>query len=188
MVGGQAMATNCGTYPDKVIALPYGGWSDCALKEFGEKPIWKGLAKGTAQVMRFTFTEGHGSFFRVVTITQSKDGVATLKVDGDSRSGIRRRPWQRMTVLRKTLSPADMAKLDELGLQTGVWEFDLGSWDGDELYMHCQTLDIERANAAGYRYSSVNIGCNQPTKLMPLITEIAGLAGLKTGGNGMLYY
>ena len=72
-----------------------------------------------------------------------------------------------------------MSKLNALAAQSGVWEFDIGSWDGDELYMHCQLLEMERANRAGYNYSSVNIGCNHPAKLMPLVDEVVRLAELE---------
>ncbi len=54
--------------------------------------------------------------------------------------------------------------------------------------MHCQTLDMERVNAAGYRVSVVNIGCNQPKKLTPFVDEVVRLAKMKATENRMLFY
>lgn len=35
---------------------------------------------------------------------------------------------------------------------------------------------MERADPAGYRFSSINIGCKRPAALMPLIDEVIRLA------------
>jgi hypothetical protein len=189
LFAGQAHAgSRCGAYPEKVYQLNYGGWADCRLKRLGAPALWKGLPKKTKQVMRFAFTEGHGMFFRVVTIHQKMDGAAALVVKGSKRRdgvGVAEEP---MTPRHIRLSAEEVAKIDQLGTQAGAWDFDVGTWDGDELYMHCQVLEMERANADGYRYSSVNIGCNHPEKLMPLVDEVARLAGLETAHNGKLYY
>lgn len=179
----------CGMYPEAVYShVGGGGWSGCGVKAAGEKPIWKGLPPDTKQIMRFVFTEGHSSFFRVITVTEKFDGTSTIAVRGNEGrynrevGDIPARSW------RKKLSAEEMKTIDQLGEKSGAWDFEIGSWDGDDMYVHCQFLEIERINAAGYRYSSVNIGCNQPKKLMPLINKIARLAKLKTAYNGGLYY
>jgi hypothetical protein len=47
------------------------------------------------------------------------------------------------------------------------------------MYLHCEILEMERADTSGYRYSSVNISCNRPRKLEPLLDFVTGLVGLK---------
>ena len=171
---GQANAKQgCGIYPADVHETPYGGWSACDLKGIGEPPLWRKFAGNRKQIVRFVFTDGHSAFFRFVTITEKFDGTGEMRVGGSDRG----KPT--LPTRHSTLSPQQMSKLNALAAQSGVWEFDIGSWDGDELYMHCQLLQMERANRAGYNYSSVNIGCNHPAKLMPLVDEVVRLAELE---------
>lgn len=185
--GGSARADDCGIFPEAVHEQSiYGGFSDCTLAAYGEPPLWNGVPPGAVQVMRFSFTDGHFLFFRAVTITQRADGTAELVAIGsERRSGIRT-PEKRLPARRMQLSAEQVARLNRLAEESATWQFEVGSWDGEGLYLHCQSLDMERANAEGYRFASVNIGCNQPAKLMPLIDEIAGLAGLQRDG-GLFY-
>lgn len=183
---GNDGSESCGIFPPDVPF--YGGWSGCALKRLRQPALWQGLPKDVQQVTRLTFTDGHMFFFRAVTITQYADGKGVLTVRGTSRPGPMR-PAMPAAVRRTiNLTTADLARIDQLAEQAGVFEFERGSWDGEEMYMHCQTLDIERANAAGYRVSVVNIGCNQPSKLMPFVREVVRLAKMQNGANGMLFY
>jgi hypothetical protein len=172
----------CGTYPKDVFEKTISaGWSDCELKIAGEHPLWKKIPDAGTRITRFVFTEGHTSFFRFVTITEKPDGTGELKVGGGDRS-------ERSRVFRRSrLSTDQISKLNLLAMQSGAWKFEIGSWDGDEIYMHCQLLEMERADAKGYRYSSVNIGCNHPTKLMPFVNEVVRVAGLKTLKGGQLF-
>ena len=184
----------CGMLPDAVIQSESdAGWSACALRELGEMPLWRALPGRTRQVMRFTFTEGHGRFTRVVTLREREDGTAVLTVAGMRhghraiRQNMRRRQFQ--------LSATAMDHVDRLASDTGAWAFDVGTWDriadedGErmEIFMHCQLLEMERADASGYRFSSVNIGCNQPGRLMPLVDEIVRLGRLEVTHGGMLF-
>ncbi len=135
--------------------------------------------------MRFVFTEGHGAFFRVITITARPNGDADLRVSGADRARQGGRTPSRHRNVH--LSVETMARISALAAQAGVWDFEVGSWDGEEIYLHCQLLEMERASATSYRYSSVNIGCNHPAKLMPLVDEVARVAGLSRVGGGKLY-
>ena len=74
--------------------------------------------------------------------------VGSLMMLGENR-------WE---ALKINLTSDDLARLDKLAEEAGAFEFERSSWDGEGLYLHCQTLDIERANPAGYRVSVVNIG------------------------------
>lgn len=187
---GEDDSESCGIYPPDVPF--YGGWSGCDLKRLRQPALWKGLPDGAQQVTRLTFTDGHVFFWRTVTITHYANGKGELTVRGTSRPSPVRPPMP--AVVRRTikLSAEDLARIDRLAEAAGVFEFERGSWDrngdGEEIYMHCQTLDMERANAAGYRVSVVNIGCNQPKKLMPFVNEVVRLAKMKNGGNGQLFY
>ncbi|MFN3864077.1 MAG: hypothetical protein ACK4RT_07330 [Erythrobacter sp.] len=76
-----------------------------------------------------------------------------------------------------------MARLSALAQQSGTFDHAVGTWDrsaeGEEgIYLHCQTLDMERVDAGGYRLSSANIGCNRPARLMPLVDEVIRLADI----------
>lgn len=183
----------CGMLPKSVVESgAYSGWSACRLRDMGEKPLWQGLPKKTNQVIRFTFTQGHGMFMRVVTITQAEDGTALLRVSGTQKRSDYREPEEPMRARRVRLSIEDMARIERLATESGVWDFEVGTWDhtveGDtSIYLHCQLLEMERISANGYRFSSVNIGCNQPKKLMPLVNEVIRLGGMKNTGNGMLF-
>ena len=180
--GKSLAAGSCGTYPKAVYEKTMSaGWSDCDLKKIGEQPLWEKLPSGHTTILRFVFTEGHGSFFRFVTISEHPDGTGQLKVGGGDR-GKRARIFR-----RSTLSSDQISTLNSLGSQSDAWKFDVGSWDGDEIYMHCQFLEMEKADAEGYRYSSINIGCNHPGKLMPFVNEVVRLSGLKSE-NGRLFY
>ena len=185
---GKAGESGCGTYPAHVVASLYSGWSGCQMKRDGHKPLWQGLPAGTAQVTRFVFTEGHGLFYRVITMTEAADGTANLIVSGSQLRRSVRQSQRRMAPRRVRLTEQQVARIGRLGEETGAWDFAEGSWDGDGIYMHCQVLDMERANVGGYQHSSVNIGCNKPQKSMPLVDEIIRLAGLQTAHGGMLYY
>ena len=183
---GMAPASDrCGMYPDAVYATIYGAWSDCLLREIGEKPLWHGVTRREyRQQIRFTFTQGHAAYTKIIDFAERPDrtGVVEFRtvVREDGVATVRERR-------RYAISAADVAKLDALGESTGAWHFTTGSWDDDEMYMHCQMLDMERINAEGYRYSSVNIGCNHPARLMPLVDFLTSLAKLQPNDNGSLY-
>lgn len=166
----------CGIYPKAAY-----GWSDCGLMNGGELPLWNEIPDGRTRITRFVFTEGHISFFRFITITEKANGTGELKVGGGGRK-------ERTRVFRRaSLSHTQISELNDLAEQSGTWKFEFGSWDGDEIYMHCQLLEMERADAQGYRYSSVNIGCNHPNRLMPFVNEVVRLSGLKALEGGRLY-
>lgn len=176
----------CGTYSSDVLDSPYAGWSDCILHEAGEKPLWHGLTRtGVREQIRFTFTEGHSSYTQVIDFDGYTDGHGSIRLktlhdeptDGLVISGQKSR----------RVSPGDVAIIDRLALSSGTWEHAIGTWNGDDLYMHCETLDMERATAAGYSFSSANISCNQPEKLMPLVQFMTGLVDLKPYANGRMY-
>jgi len=117
-------------------------------------------------------------------ITALPDGSGRLEVVG---GGFKRRDvrslWVDLRPVRRRLSPEALAGLTALAEQSGTFDHAVGTWDQgpdgeEELFLHCQTLEMERVDAAGYRFSSVNIGCNQPQKLMPLVDEVIRLGGI----------
>jgi hypothetical protein len=183
---GAAESRACGTYSADVLASTYAGYSDCRLHDAGEKPLWRGLTKPRLkQQVRLVFTNGHFAYTRVINIEQRADGsgvirLRTLRHDADVGVVVASRRTRRVTA-------EDFATLNQLADASGVWAHAVGSWDGDEIFMHCQTLDMERVTAEGYRFSSVNIGCNKPEKLMPLIQFVTGLIGLEPSADGRLY-
>ncbi|MEE4315554.1 MAG: hypothetical protein V2I74_01085, partial [Erythrobacter sp.] len=146
-------------------------------------PLWQGLPDGAGQVMRFTFTSGHALFWRSVTITARPDGDGVLEVvGGDFARRDIRSPWVDLKPKRRRLSRKSMAALNALAEQSGTFDHEVGTWhSGDPpgtIYLHCQTLELERADAAGYRFSSINIGCKRPAKLMLLVDEVIRLADI----------
>jgi hypothetical protein len=187
---------HCGMLPEAVTtSLVYSGWSACNMRKADAKPIWNGLPAGTKQITRFIFTQGHGLFYRVITITEMDDGTASLKVSGTKNRRNSVGYEERMRTIRRSLETDIVAHINQLAADAKMWEFEVSTWDqvagenGEEvpIYMHCQLLEMERANADGYRFSSVNIGCNQPKKLMPLVNEIVRLGRMKNTHNGMLF-
>lgn len=178
----------CGMLPERVVSTnAYSGWSACRMRKAGERPLWKGLPENSKQITRFIFTHGHSLFYRVVTITENLDGTAELKVIGTAGRTDARKPERPLPIRRQKLTSTDVVALNKLGAEAGAWDFEIGSWDGDEIYMHCQLLEMERVNAQDYRFSSVNIGCNKPAKLMPLVNKIIQLGKMENTHNGMLY-
>jgi hypothetical protein len=179
----RAGSGSCGMYPSEVQDSLYSAYSGCLLHKLGEKPLWHGVAnKHHRQEIRFTFTEGHATYTRVIDFVEYLDGTGSIAVTSVFR---RPDPWKVIRQRRIDLSATEVARLNELGDQSGTWGFPNGSWDGDGWYLHCETLDMERVNASGYRYSSVNISCNQPTKLMPLVEYLTGLAKVKLSDSGL---
>jgi hypothetical protein len=185
-------ASACGTFPAAVRNTSiYGGMSDCYLSEIGEKPLWRDLPDDHIQTLRFTFVHGHSLFFRSVRIETLPDGRGKMVVDGTNQRRTVRQKSKRIGPRTIRLSAEEIAEIDRLVAESGTFDYEVGSWDntsGDTIYMHCQTLDLERADENGYRTSSVNIGCNRPKKLMPLVDEIVRLAGLEQVGDGSRFY
>jgi hypothetical protein len=165
----------CGIYSEDVVASG-NAWSGCALKRAGEKPLWKeALDPAIIQVVRLVFSSGHDGSFRYVTLVQRADGTSRIESGGvDARYRQPRHVWSRRG---RNISPQDWVEIDRLAEASGTFDFDIGSWDGEEIFAHCQNLALERANRAGYRFSSVAIGCNRPAKLAPLVDKVTELAG-----------
>lgn len=185
-MAAESEAEFCGIFPPDMPF--YGGFSGCRLKALRQPALWQGLPKGKQQVIRLTFTDGHMFFWRSVSITRMESGAGVLTVTGTSRpTRIRPRMPERVRRTIK-LSQADLDRIDQLAEAAGAFQFERGTWDDKEIYLHCQTLDMERVNADGYRVSVVNIGCNQPEKLMPFVDEVVRLAKMKTTDNRMLFY
>lgn len=114
---------------------------------------------------------------RILHFRERGDGSGTLHVfsiDHRWRKPIR---IERDSTIK--LDAAQLAVINRLAEQSTAFDFEAGSWDGESIYMHCQLLEMERADVSGYRYSSVNIGCNQPAKLMPLVEHVMALAKIK---------
>ena len=174
-----ATALTCDIIPENVEqSSSYSGFAESRMCEAGLPALWKGLPDNTASVMRFTFTSGHSMFFRTVTITEFKSGKARIETVG---GGFKRRdvrtPWNDISPIRRRLSTEKLTQIRALVEEAGVFKFKVGTWDkSDEdegrIFMHCQLLEMERMDASGYRFSSVNIGCNRPNRLMPLVDEI----------------
>ncbi len=176
---------DCQVMPSAVRdSLAYLGHSENRMCAAGLKPLWQGVPDGAAQVMRFTFSSGHAFFWRSVTITALPDGSGRLEVVGGGfkRRDVRSR-WVDLRPVRRRLSPEALAVLTALAEQSGTFDHATGTWDRradgeEEIFVHCQTLGMERADAGGYRFSSVNLGCNRPAKLMPLVDEVIRLADI----------
>ncbi|RNJ62499.1 MAG: hypothetical protein EDM03_13765 [Porphyrobacter sp. IPPAS B-1204] len=175
---------NCQLFPPSVReAGVNSGYSASRMCEAGLKPLWQGVPDGAAQVMRFTFSSGHALFWRSVTIIQLPDGSGRMEVVG---GGFERRdvrsPWVDLKPVRRRLKADELAGLVALAEQSSTFDHAVGSWHAgdppDTIYLHCQTLDMERADPAGYRFSSINIGCNRPAALMPLVEEVIRLADI----------
>jgi hypothetical protein len=179
-----AAPKDCRILPPNVReSAVYAGFSESRMCEAGLKPLWQGLPEGAAQVMRFTFSSGHALFWRSVTIIQLPDGSGRMEVVG---GGFERRDvrssWVDLRPVRQRLKADDIAALTALAEQSSAFDHEVGTWHADDppgtLYLHCQTLELERVDAAGYRFSSVNIGCKRPARLMPLVDEVIRLGGI----------
>lgn len=172
-------------YPPAVEGTLYGGYSGCVLKEFGKRPLWRALERKYRQQIRFTFTDGHAAFTKVIDFVEMADGTGKIGLTIVSRQRDGTRAITKNQSFR--VSTTDIARINSLGEQSGVWSFETGSWDGDELYMHCETLDMERIDASGYRHSSVNVSCNQPAKLMPFVNFVTDLVKLRPSSDSSSY-
>lgn len=181
----QPNEAKCELLPKNVReAAVYSGFSESRMCDAGLPPLWKGLPENTASVMRFTFSSGHSMFWRTVTITQLSDGSARLDVvGGDFARPDVRSPWRDLKPVRRTLSADELASVQKLASDAGAFEHEIGTWDkrpegSTEIFLHCQLLEMERVDSAGYRFSSVNIGCNRPSRLMPLVDAIIDRGGI----------
>jgi hypothetical protein len=182
-VPAVAADKDCQIFPPQVgAAAVYAGYSEGRMCEAGLAPLWQGVPEGAERVMRFTFSSGHSLFWRSVTITARPDGSGFMEVVG---GGFQRRDvrskWVDLRKVRRRLSAENLSRLAALAEQTGTFDHAVGTWDSSangegEIFLHCQLLELERADAAGYRFSSVNIGCNRPARLMPLVDEVIRLA------------
>lgn len=174
----------CNLLPSEVWAsTAYAGWSQGLLCDAGQGPLWQGTPEGIARITRFTFTHGHASFFRYAVISERDDGRAWIEFGGGDRLGS---GWEERETRRRDLSAQDLARFNALAEETGTFDHAVGTWDGGELYMHCELLEMERAEGEGYSFSSVNVGCNQPERLMPLVRHVMDLAWLEFAEDGRL--
>ncbi|HMT44040.1 MAG TPA: hypothetical protein PKA59_05770 [Chakrabartia sp.] len=166
-------------FPPKVWSgFYYAGMGVSALEWVGEKPIWHGLEHGLVRQTRFVFTDGHPNKTRILHIRERDDGSGTLHVFSINEVPRKPKRIERRNIIK--LDAASIATINRLAAESGTFDFEVGSWDDKEdIYVHCQTLQLERMDAGGYRYSSLNIGCNQPAKLMPLVEHVMALAGIK---------
>jgi hypothetical protein len=171
---------HCGMYPPEVYRNLYAAMGDCRLRRVGERPLWKGLQRGYRQQIRFTFNDGHSLYTKVIDFAERADGRGVIEIKTIAPDGHRLLAVEDQR--RAGVSAADVRRLNALAAAAGVWQFSSGSWDGEALYMHCETLDMERIDRDGYRFSNVNITCNRPNRLMPFVDLVAGLAGLKPDG------
>ncbi|MEL1251486.1 hypothetical protein [Aurantiacibacter gilvus] len=184
----QQAGPQCNLLPAEVwSSTAYAGWSQGQLCNAGQGPLWQGTPDGIARITRFTFTHGHASFFRYAVISERDDGRAWIEFGGGGygEDGVRS-GWEALEPHRRDLSAEDLARFNALAESTGTFEHSVGTWDGGELYMHCQLLEMERAEGSDYSFSSVNIGCNQPERLMPLVRHVMDLAWLEFAEEGRL--
>lgn len=178
-----AASEDCRIVPPAVReAAVYAGFSEKRMCKAGLAPLWQGVPEGAAQVLRFTFTSGHALFFRTVTITALADGSGVVEVvgGGHGQRGVRS-AWVDLRPVRRRLTAGEVAAITALATQSGTFDHAVGSWDSAEdgaIFLHCQILELELAGAAGYRFSSVNIGCNRPERLMPLVDAVIRLGDI----------
>ena len=165
-------------YPDNVYAMIYSGWAETNRKRVEEKPLWHGVESGSARQIRFALTDGRFNKTRIIHIRERPDGTGTLHVFSLGAAPRKPTRMERRDVIK--LDAGAMAAVNRLAVESGTFDFAAGSWDDmQEVYVHCQLLEMERADASGYRYSSINIGCNQPKKLMPFVEHVMALAKIK---------
>ena len=157
-------------------------WSECVLKRFGEKPLWKGLTSPKyRQQIRFTITQGYGAYAHVISFAELLDGSGRIDVRTFYRQ--RRRHVEQPRRFYR-VPAAEVATLNRLAGEAGVWDLPISSWEDGELYMHCKMLDMERVDASGFSLSSVSIGCVRPPKLMPFVSQLARLARFEPDAQG----
>jgi len=174
----QPEEPHCGMRPPSAERALYAGYGACWLRKIGKKPLWRGLARPDyRQQIRFTFAEGHMRYVRVIDFVELSTGEG--RVDTVTITSPDGRAMKTSGRARRAVSRDAVQKLNRLAEASGAWEFAVGSWDGEEMFHHCQILDMERIDRAGYRSSTVNISCNRPSRLMPFVEHLAGLAGVK---------
>lgn len=132
---------------------------------------------------RFVFADGHPNLTRILHIRERKDGSGTLNIV-DLRKGYRK-PMRIKRTKPIALDARAVSEFNKIAGETGTFDFEFGDWDDkDDLFVHCQMLEMERIDAAGYRFSSASIGCIRPKRLMPLVDHLFALAHLKARAPG----
>lgn len=153
--------------------------SHCDLRRVGEKPLWPALVRPNVfQQIRFCFSEGHSAYTKLIDFVEHSGGAAAIRLRTaryDAKTGLTVSSQK-----SRRLTLTEVSTLNQLSLLSGAWKYRTGSWDGpDDFFIHCETLDMERATPSTYSFSSVAISCNQPEKLMPFVTYLTGLVELK---------
>ncbi len=165
----------CGMFSQDVYSAGNAS-SGCELKRAGEKPLWQKQKMMTAddhQIFRLVFSSGRDGSFRFVTLGKHADGKAYMISGGlDVQYRMPRKRWLRQ---KNAISLAQWDEVSRLAATSGTFDHAIGTWDGDEIYMHCQSLSLEHVDLEGYRFSSVTIGCNRPEKLVPLVDKVISL-------------
>ena len=151
-------------------------WVAPILIRMGEPPLWTtGAITGSGKVYRFTFV-GNLCKATTIRITDAAKGATLRAVSLDRCKGHRLKVLQR----NKRIAATDIAELQDLMSKAGMWQNQLGNWDGENghEWVDCTFLVMERAQAADYRLERNQISCIQPKTLIPVVNKVAGLAGL----------
>jgi hypothetical protein len=172
VIHGYPDSQTCGMYSREVFATA-SAWSGCDLQRAGQKPLWPIEKLPTdAEVVRF-FSSGRDRSFRYITFIKLSDGSSRIESGGLDWSSKSAAEW--WPKRRRIINAQERAQLDSLLSASGTFDFPIGSWDGKEIYIHCQSLAMERVHSQVYSFSSVSIGCNRPEKLVKVVDLAAKL-------------
>jgi hypothetical protein len=165
------------------------GYSSSRMCAAGLSPLWRGLRYQLSglpdvfPVTRFTFSDRHGLFWRSVEVTELPNGTGMMEiVGGGFTERSIGREWQDMSPTERPLSHRQMDRINGLIAASGTFDHAIATWDmndeGVAIFLDCQLLEMEQLAIRGYRFSSVNIGCHRPRRLMPLVDAVVELANI----------
>ena len=158
----------------------YRDWYGPELVQFGEKPLWVESDDAAGrETIRFTFIPGatllrgrHTTVIRIETEKGKARLIARTEINDRGKRSNRE-------VANKSLSFAEVVKLQAFAEKAEPWKYPVGTWEKDEISIHCTELLMERRQRSSYAVSHILISCNQPDRLMPLVDYVAELAGQK---------
>lgn len=171
----------CGMLPPEIVRDNLNaGFGSCGLEQVREQPLWKGLrSEKLVHQSRFTIAQGHLRWIWTFRIDERQNGTGRVEVTRIGRSHGSPYRMEKERHWHRAINKKDMALFNRLTKEAGLWKFENSTWDdGDELCLHCDSLEMESVKPDGFRFSHATLGNNYSAKLRATLEHVLDISNL----------